>query len=162
MLRIESAGVLQLGLDMLKRFQCNIDLQANVLRIGSECVPFLGEGDVQEHERVGVCSPQQSAIHHVFCVPWKHWPSTFGSCSNSWSAVPQAGGHTDGRDHVDGEGGSAMDTDGGGGGGGSGADSGKLSELMGLGFSAEQVTAHPTRHCSRKGRICDEVFPPPI
>eukprot|EP01091_Cochliopodium_minus_P011595 TRINITY_DN3325_c0_g1_i1.p1 TRINITY_DN3325_c0_g1~~TRINITY_DN3325_c0_g1_i1.p1 ORF type:complete len:453 (+),score=142.92 TRINITY_DN3325_c0_g1_i1:248-1606(+) len=35
-----------LGLDMLKKFQCQIDLKDNVLHIGSEKAPFLSEKDI--------------------------------------------------------------------------------------------------------------------
>lgn len=37
-----------LGLDMLKRHQCQIDLKDNVLRIGPEAARFLGEGELKE------------------------------------------------------------------------------------------------------------------
>lgn len=36
------------GLDMLKRHQCQIDLRANVLRIGDEEAPFLAEKDITD------------------------------------------------------------------------------------------------------------------
>ena len=40
------------GLDNLKRHRCCIDLLSNVLRVGEECIPFLGEADIKEvHEK---------------------------------------------------------------------------------------------------------------
>jgi len=40
------------GLDNLKRHRCCIDLDANVLKVGEEKIPFLGEADIKElHEK---------------------------------------------------------------------------------------------------------------
>jgi DNA damage-inducible protein 1 len=40
------------GLDNLKRHRCCIDLNSNVLRVGEESIPFLGEADIKElHEK---------------------------------------------------------------------------------------------------------------
>lgn len=48
---------------MLRKFQANIDLQHNVLRIGGEVVPFLHEKDMWEKpsEEVGSFSSNKSA-----------------------------------------------------------------------------------------------------
>eukprot|EP01087_Luapelamoeba_hula_P025133 TRINITY_DN9824_c0_g1_i2.p1 TRINITY_DN9824_c0_g1~~TRINITY_DN9824_c0_g1_i2.p1 ORF type:complete len:426 (+),score=76.32 TRINITY_DN9824_c0_g1_i2:142-1419(+) len=40
-----------LGLDMLKKHQCTIDLRDNVLRIGDEAVSFLSEKDIPQNIR---------------------------------------------------------------------------------------------------------------
>lgn len=49
-----------LGLDMLKRHQCNIDLQTNVLRIGTTgtTTPFLAENELPECARLSI-SPEE-------------------------------------------------------------------------------------------------------
>ena len=40
------------GLDNLKRHRCCIDLNSNVLRVGEESIPFLGEAEIKElHEK---------------------------------------------------------------------------------------------------------------
>mgnify|MGYP006413006511 CR=1 FL=1 len=44
---LENGGMdMLLGLDMLRRFQCSVDLRANVLRIGEEAIAFLSEGEI--------------------------------------------------------------------------------------------------------------------
>ncbi len=41
------------GLDNLKRHRCCIDLNSNVLKVGEESIPFLGESEIKElHEKV--------------------------------------------------------------------------------------------------------------
>ena len=48
---LEGQGVdFLLGLDMLKRYQCTLDLHNNVLKIGDESVPFLAEKDIPRSE----------------------------------------------------------------------------------------------------------------
>ena len=48
---LEDCGVdLLFGLDMLRKHQCQIDLAANVLRIGEEVTPFLAEKDIPRSE----------------------------------------------------------------------------------------------------------------
>mgnify|MGYP001126790317 CR=1 FL=1 len=39
-----------LGLDMLRKHQCCIDLEHNVLRIGGETAPFLSEKDIPKSQ----------------------------------------------------------------------------------------------------------------
>jgi len=51
------------GLDMLKRYQCQIDLKDNVLKIGEEKVPFLAEKDLDQ-------------IHFPQTPPTEHIPHT--------------------------------------------------------------------------------------
>jgi len=43
---------LLLGLDMLKRHQCILDFQANVLRIGTVATPFLGESELPAKDKL--------------------------------------------------------------------------------------------------------------
>eukprot|EP01112_Ceratiomyxa_fruticulosa_P017256 TRINITY_DN5345_c0_g1_i1.p1 TRINITY_DN5345_c0_g1~~TRINITY_DN5345_c0_g1_i1.p1 ORF type:complete len:458 (+),score=131.37 TRINITY_DN5345_c0_g1_i1:192-1565(+) len=48
-----------IGLDYLKRHQCNIDLKSNVLHIGDELVPFLPEKDIPLHFRNETVDPEE-------------------------------------------------------------------------------------------------------
>ncbi|PRP75539.1 DNA damage-inducible protein 1-like [Planoprotostelium fungivorum] len=48
-----------LGLDMLRRHQCSIDLASNVLRIGDESSPFLSEKDLPDRYKDG--APEESS-----------------------------------------------------------------------------------------------------
>jgi len=55
-----SGTELLLGLDMLKKHQCCIDLRENVLRIGDEKAPFLSEKDIPLHVRFDVSEEEMS------------------------------------------------------------------------------------------------------
>lgn len=48
-----------LGLDMLRRHQCNIDLGKNQLQIGGTVTPFLSEAELPEHARLN--APQSTS-----------------------------------------------------------------------------------------------------
>lgn len=52
-----------LGLDMLRRHQCIINLEKNVLEIGNEKVPFLAEKDIPKSELFDDQTPPSTPIH---------------------------------------------------------------------------------------------------
>lgn len=55
---------MMIGLDMLKRHRCCIDLAANVLKIGEDtAVPFLSENELPESAKM----PNELAISTVCC-----------------------------------------------------------------------------------------------
>ncbi|GAB0089797.1 protein DDI1 homolog 2 [Sergentomyia squamirostris] len=92
-----------LGLDMLKRHQCNIDLQRNVLRIGTTGTEthFLSESDLPECARLSggpeddakaiaesAKFAEEKAIQEAIEKSKQHLPSTSGSSSSSISVNP--------------------------------------------------------------------------
>jgi DNA damage-inducible protein 1 len=51
-----------LGLDMLKRHQCMIDLKSNMLVIGSTQTPFLSESELPEHARLNRAHSEETLL----------------------------------------------------------------------------------------------------
>ncbi|XP_063634136.1 protein DDI1 homolog 2 isoform X1 [Cydia splendana] len=90
-----------LGLDMLKRHQCNIDLERNVLRIGTTGTetPFLPESDLPECARLSGTSEdeivnQSMRDHEERQVKEAIEKSKAGSSPGARSAGAQAAGST--------------------------------------------------------------------
>ncbi|KAL6058108.1 DNA damage-inducible protein 1 [Balamuthia mandrillaris] len=69
---------LLLGLDMLRKHQCSIDLKNNCLRIGDEAVSFLSEKDIPESARLDRADDETAVLD----------PPPSSSTSSSSSSTP--------------------------------------------------------------------------
>jgi len=71
-----------LGLDMLRKHQCSIDLKDNVLRIGDERAPFLAEKDLPLHLRFEAEDSRDSPLTNN-PTPNRTTTSTTGTRTNN-------------------------------------------------------------------------------
>jgi len=101
-----------LGLDMLRRHQCSIDLKANALRIGDEMVPFLAEKDIpfQLEEEEGNPQTSSSTPHQPLIPSGQPLLSNTGQASNKPATQQQTAFPEE-----------------------------EIKQLMGMGFSREEV-----------------------
>lgn len=77
-----------LGLDMLRRYQCSIDLKANVLRIGTSGTEagFLSESEIPKFDQIPLANSNESlqkAIHESLATVKNNQQSTSSSSNQS-------------------------------------------------------------------------------
>jgi DNA damage-inducible protein 1 len=82
------------GLDNLKRHRCCIDLNSNVLQVGEEKIPFLGEAEIKElHERfVGSDTPANDKNSRPPPQKSSAPPSASAAPSSAFPRPPPASG----------------------------------------------------------------------